>query len=781
MIKEHSSFPIQKLPLREKTKAWKEACVDGIVGREDSNNYGGKGRKETMMTCYGLYNSEYDENDLKYVTDPFNVADGFPARIQNFNIIRPKIDLLIGEESKRPMNIKVIQTNYDAVSKLQDTKKQLLLDYMMKYIGQSTDENGQPMTPPEIEKYMRKNYKSVAEQSAFHAIRYFKEKLNLNNEFLKGWKDALLSSEELYYVGEINGNPFVEQVNPVFCDYDMDPDLEFIEDGDWFLRRMDMSPAILYDRYYNLLKEKDLDAILSYVSEATSNVTKYGDGGNTIMWKEKFSNKIFDSEYSTSDGNTIPVYHAVWRSYKRVGFVTTVDPETGEETENMVSEDYKPIAGEAIRWEWLPEIWEGYKAGDDVYFGIGPVEYQHVSIDNPTNRKLPYCGAIYSNTNSKAKSLAQIMKPIQYMYIVLWYRLEVALARDKGKILTMDITQIPKGLGISVEQWMHYLGSLGVNFINPHDNGWDIVGREGGRASAYNQITSTDLTMSNVLAEYVQLMMKLEEMLGDICGVTKQRQGSIAQRELVGNVERSVIQSSHTTEPLFWKHNQVKRNVLNMLLDVVKHVASKKEKMALHYVFSDGERIFMELNDDLVYADLDVFCSDSTQESQNIDALKSLLQPAMSAGASLGEAAEVITGENISLIKEKLLEIDARRQANEQAASQQDQELMAAQLKLKQEELRIKEEDSIRQSATDLQVAAMSSANNNGEQTDPNDAELAMKKVQSAIDKANGELKIKEAALRESVRKNKRAEQQKDEELAIRRKQASRPTTTTKK
>jgi hypothetical protein len=46
--------------------------------------------------------------------------------------------------------------------------------------------------------------------------------------------------------------------------------------------------------------------------------------------------------------------------------------------------------------------------------------------------------------------------------------------------------------------------------------------------------------------------------------------GSISTSELVGNVERSVVQSSHITEPLFWVHNQCKRHALNMLLNTAK-------------------------------------------------------------------------------------------------------------------------------------------------------------------------------------------------------------------
>lgn len=199
-----------------------------------------------------------------------------------------------------------------------------------------------------------------------------------------------------------------------------------------------------------------------------------------------------------------------------------------------------------------------------------PIEYQHVSLDNPNSQKLPYCGAVYSATNSKPRSLVSILKPLQYMYIVLWYRLELAIARDKGKVVNMDVTQIPKSMGITVDRWLHYLSSVGVNFINPYDESWNVPGREGGKPAQFNQITSLDLTMSNVIAEYIQLMDKIEQLAGTITGITEQRQGAISASELVGNVERSVVQSSHITEPLFWVHNQCKRHVLNMLLNTAK-------------------------------------------------------------------------------------------------------------------------------------------------------------------------------------------------------------------
>lgn len=770
---------MQKIPRSKKTDEWQQECVDGIISREGSGFVGGTDRKGAMLTAYGLYNSEYNEDDLKYVTNPFKVEDGFPAKMQNFNIIRPKIDLLIGEESKRPFNVKVIQTNYDAVTKIQEEKKNLLLQYIQSYIGVQQDDQGQPITPPEIEKYMKYNYKTISEEAAFHSLNYLKEKLNLQNEFLKGWKDALISSEEIYYVGIVNGEPSLERVNPVNCDYDKDPDLEYIEDGDWFLRRMEMSPSTIHDRFFDMLSESDLDKIMAY-TEGRPTFSGGADSVNnsSIMYREKFSNKMLGNTNYDADGNMITVYHAVWRSEAQTGFLTSTDPETGETIETMVDEKYKPGPGEEIRWEYVPEIWEGYRAGEDVYFGIGPVDYQHVSIDNPSNRKLPYCGTIYSNVNSKPKSLVTIMKPLQYMYIILWYRLELALARDKGKVLTMDITQIPKGLGISVEQWMHYVSALGVNFVNPYDEGWDIPGREGGKPAQYNQMTAMDLSMANAIAEYINLMMKIEDMIGEISGVSKQRQGAITSNELVGNVERAVIQSSHITEPLFWSHNQVKKNALTMLLDAAKSIWSEKDTKKLHYVMNDSVRIFMDITDDFLYADHDIFLTDATKEEQNIQSLRSMLQPAMSSGATLLEAAEIITGENMSQIKKRLMDIDKTKAEMVAQQQQMQQQASEMEMQMRQEEMRIKEEDSIRKAETSLQVAiiqAHSNANGDTSEIDEEGNSLEYQKLMLQSEKIREDARLKEEQIKEAARKNRKAEEQKDVELQIRRTVANKP------
>ena len=661
---------------------------------------------------------------------------------------------------------------FSGKTQLQEEKKTLLTQYVMSQlgIGGETDKNGQPLTPPEIEKYMSHTYKTIAEETAYHALNYLTEKLNLKNEFIKGWRDGLIGGRELYYVGIINGEPTLERVNPMNCDFDKDPDLEFVEDGDWFVRRMEMSPSTIYDRFFDIMDESDLDRLLEYQDGNYAKGKASDVNYPSVMYKENFSRKFFDT--SESDASLITVWHATWRSYKKVGFLTTVDPETGEEDTVIVDETYtKPGENEKLEIDWIPEVWEGYRIAEDIYIGVGPVEYQHTSVENPSSRKLPYCGVIYSNANSRAKSLVNLMKPLQYMYIILWYRLELTLARDKGKVINMDITQIPKGLGIDVNQWMHYISALGVNFVNPYDEGWDIPGREGGKPSAMNQITDIDLTMGNVMAEYINLMAKVEEMIGEISGVTKQRQGSIQQRELVGNVERSVIQSSHITEPLFWNHNLAKRNALIMLLDVAKYAWGTQDSKKLHYIFNDTSRMFMEINKDFPYAELDVFLTDSTEESRNIESLRTLLQPAMQNGATLLEAANIISADNFTVIKKNLEEIDKKREQMIQAQQQAEQQQMQIQMQMDAEKNRIEEEDSMRKAQTQIIIEQMKQAGQQGGE----DKTMDFAKLEAQIQKQKEDAEIKRKQVEETIRKDKKAEMQRQQEIEIKRKVANKP------
>jgi hypothetical protein len=198
-------------------------------------------------------------------------------------------------------------------------------------------------------------------------------------------------------------------------------------------------------------------------------------------------------------------------------------------------------------------------------------------------------------------------------------------------------------------------------------------------------------------------------------------------------------------------------------------------------------RVFCAVTSEFLNADLDVFVIDSTKEARDIEALKTLLPFAVQNGATLLEAAEVITDDNVLRMKRQLAEIDERKaqiQA-EQAKMEQDAkaQLQQMQLDAQAEQNRITEEDSIRRAETQISVALInadskeSAAEGIGEDTNDNGIrdQIDLMKLKLQNDKQRIDAKHKEAQLAEQSRAAKVAERQKEQEIAIKRKVANKP------
>ena len=331
----NSRFPQQKLPLSKKNEKWQHDCVNYIIG-EGNIVSGGHNhtRFDELQQYYDLYNSIFDEKDFKKITNPFKVQDGFPATPQDFNIIRPKVDLLIGEETKRPLNFRVVRTSQEAASDLMETQKQMVLNYVQAAITarmspeeaqqfQQQLEEGSIMPPEEIAKYMDKDYKDVIENTAYHTLVYLREKLSMDNEFIKGWKDALIGGLEVYYVGVLGAEPYMERVNPMYFAFDKSPDLEFIEDGSWCCRKMRLPITEVYDRYYDKLTEKDLRKLEEMMSSVPAR--NLGQGSPLDDFKG-IQLHIYDNpEFDEKSQHCVNVWHCCWKSFKKIYYVTTMD------------------------------------------------------------------------------------------------------------------------------------------------------------------------------------------------------------------------------------------------------------------------------------------------------------------------------------------------------------------------------------------------------------------------------------------------------------------------
>src|SRR5690606_35741692 len=181
-----------------------------------------------------------------------------------------------------------------------------------------------------------------------------------------------------------------------------------------------------------------------------------------------------------------------------------------------------------------------------------------------------------------------LVKHHQYLYNVIMYRMELEIAKAKGKKMVMDLAQIPRSQGMNLEKWMYYFDTLGIAFINSFEEG---SGKFEGQVSQFNQFTAVDMSLSQAVGQYISILNKIEEQCETLMGVSRQRQGAISSNETVGGVERAVVQSSHITEPIFYKHNEVKKHVLTHLIKTAKVVYPNNKK--INYILDDMSRVMI--------------------------------------------------------------------------------------------------------------------------------------------------------------------------------------------
>jgi len=687
-------FPPQKLSSGKKTQKWAESCVEAGEDLAIFRSNGIRASYQNKVANYNLANDILDTADVEKVCNPMGIKGAnFPATMQNYPIANPKIDLLVGEERKRRFDWKARVGNDDAISDKEQELNQQLVKYITeKIIAENFDEKEVEKELAEMQKYHLYEFQDLRERTATHILKYLWSLLDLKEEFAKGFEDALIVGEEIYCSDIIGGEPILRKVNPLNLHTVRSGESPWIEDSDIIVEDGYHSPGKVIDNYHDYLTPKHIKEIDSGLTTAD------GDGMISIGEKEHSlvldglidtdqlgSGNRFYGEFWDSEGN-LRVTRVLWRSLKKVGTLTYYD-EDGSQEKTLVSEDYKvnKEAGEEIKWFWIGEWWEGTRIGKDIYIKMQPRDIQFRSTGNPSVCKPGYTGIAYNINTSRAKSLMDRMKPYQYLYNVFMYRTEMAFAKAKGRIATLDLAQVPDNW--SIDKWMHYA----------EVNGWAVRDSfkeakkgvaQGKLAGQMNvQSDTINLELGNYIQQHVMMLQFLESQLGDIAGVTKQRQGQIENRELVGNVERAVSQSSHITEKWFAIHNNVKKKALALLLDTARLAWGDGKDKKLQYMLDDMSTAMLTIDSaKFASAEYDIHISNASDDAELLQSMKGLAQAGMQNGMiDFAGIMDIYTTPSLSDMRRKIETKEKEKQQREQEQQQQAEKMQQEQLKAAQQ------------------------------------------------------------------------------------------------
>lgn len=632
---------------------------------------------EKMKVNYDLFNNIVDMKEFEYVCKPFGDGEELPARLKNRDILSNKIKVILGMESSRPFDYKVLAVNPEATTRKEQEEFNRIKDYvyslimgpiqvqleqrtMQESLGRELtaeerqqvqaqlEEELKALTPEEVKEYMKREHQDPAEVLGHRLLEFLKLKLFMKDVFNDGMKDVCNAAKEIYYVGEKGKEPYCCRINPMRFSHDLSPDQVFIEDGDWatYEYRMTFSEVI---NFFPELKPSEIDKL-------QNDFTDY--------YAVEFQDRVHDytkaeHHLNQREANTIQVIHGVWKSLREIKILTYSD-ENGDIQETIVDEYYElneSVGDINLESFWVPEVYEGYKIGSEIYARLRPVPGQFRDLDNIYESKLPYYGAVYDATNSVPTSLMDRGKAWQYYFNIIFYRLELIMASDKGKKVLMNINSIPDSADIDIKQFQYFFESTPFGWVNPNEEG---VG--------YNDVNTIakviDLSTASDMAKYVEILNFIKQECGEAMGVSKAMEAQVKQGEAVTNTQQNLIQNSYILEPLFSLHNRVKKNVLSALLEKAKVIYSTYKPRKLSYILDDLSTVVLDMDVNLLEnSTLGLFINDTSRAAEIKQTITQLAHAALqNQQVKLSDLITIIKEDSITVAEEKLKQSEENMQ-----------------------------------------------------------------------------------------------------------------------
>ncbi len=676
-------------------KQWYKDSIDSFIQinffsqDEDSSR-----SNKNLKVNYNLFNGIIDKKDFEYIYKPLGEETGdLPADFTNKDIISGKMKVLLGMELERPFAWRINAVNPEATTRKETAKFDKYREYViqqimspiqeqaeMKYAEQtkgsdlSKEEKDkiskviqqeiQAMTPPEVDHYMKRKHQDPAEIAMSQIFKYTIKEQKIQEKFNTGWKHSIISAAQIYWSGIINGKPVLKVVNPLDFYGDNLSEGDYIQDGEYAGVDLWLSPTAIIEMFDTLTDDE------------IRTIYELGTNGSSA---DELS---FDNENQI---NKIKVIHRTWKAIKQIGFLSYIDPETMTVEERIVDEGYRlnEEAGDVnIVWQNIPEVYEGYKIGHDIYKNLRPVPSQPKDMDNLYNVKLPYSGGFVDNMNSEATSLVDRIKLYQYYYNIIMYRIEMLMASDKGKILLLNMNLIPTSQKIGMKKFLAYLDKIKIGFMNPNEEG-----NRNGATEVATAAKEIDMSLISDIEKYIKLAEYIEARAGNAIGVTKEMEGRFGQYQAVKNAEQAIQQGSYIIEPYFDWHNNIKTATLTYFLELSAVAYSTNDIEALDYILDDFSREIIKVDKDLLsLSKFGFFVANSMDSVKVKEALNNLGLTAMqNQTIDMSDIVKIMKTDSITEAEE-LLEVAEERKRKETNAMEQQRLTHEKELKTLEDE-----------------------------------------------------------------------------------------------
>lgn len=727
-----TGFPQQMLSYKQKGPKWGKKCVDFADNRGTFMHVSAVQKSVLHKRInYDLVNMKVHKDDIAYVLNPNNLkASYIPDTIQHYPTLNAYLELLRGEAENRPFEWTAVVTNPNAISEIENQKKEAVYQSLQGLIqSQSTSDDDFQKRLQEQNDYFTYQYQDMREVRANRLMNHYNMQYDFRNIFdTEGFMDVLTSNEEYYSVDILGGEPYLEKIDPLELRIYRSGNSNRVEDADMIVWETYRNIGWVKDNYYDVLTKKDL----AYLNKLESG--NAGEADDDPLWNEQ--NAFMDPEWGNQlvsdphffsaalgeygyisgampfdgEGN-VRVLKVYWKSSRKIKKIKSYNSQTGEEEFHFYPETYVPnkVLGEEEEVFWVNEAWEGTKIGTDIYVNIRPRPIQYNSMSNPSRCHFGIIGQIYNIGKHHSPSMVDILKPYVYLFDATMDKLYKLLESNLGKLVEMDFAFTPDTW--KMDKLLHFakVNHLWVkNSFNEGKKG-NATGKIAG-ALNNNSSGVIDASVNTEIQFNIQLLDWLDTQMGKACGITPQRLGQISNRETVGGVERATLQSSHITESIFARHDNLKKRVLEAFIETAK-IALKGRKKKFEYILSDGARALETIDgDEFAECDYGIVVDSSQGTRMLMQKLDTLAQAGIQNQMfNFSTLMKLYSTDSISE-KIRMMEAAERRaeelqQQQQQIQQQMQQEQIEAEAQQKQLEMEQKEIQNQRDNETKILVA----------------------------------------------------------------------------
>jgi len=684
------SLPIQKLATKDKTATWfKECALEALsLAVRESNSIAMS--KEEKQINLNLYDGIIDKTELKKQFDTLKLfTKDYTPSFKNFAVVKDKIDVLYGEFIERNEEYGVAVTDYNSLSKKMEERRvlatNLLRDYLSKDNNLSEDEVRDRLAELKKDKFI-----STYEKATNKLLEIVKKTSGVGFLKSEGFREALTVADAIFYVGIRNDNVYVRKCDTLNTYVARLGNSNNVKDAEIIAEVRYLPLGKIFDEYGEYVDtDKMFKSILKNggtsggISSGTTEAQiamwhQIYDGDKTHgFFKEGMNQGL---ELTDSKGN-IRVADVTWKGYRKIFKRKYYEKGTGETLYDYKSEYYvaDEDAGEVLTPRFVTEWYRTTIIGGDNVVNHGVKEPRIPVSNNPFDSSSGYVGGYFNIGNNRAKSMVSMIAPFVYLINILHARAEDIVSKNMGKIIEMDLANIPDGW--TVNKVLTYMKIHGIRVKDSFKQGNKGIAQ--GKLAGHMNTSSTplDMEIGSSLQQILGMIANVESQISKITGITPQRLGSISSRELVGNVERSQVQSSNMTEYWFNRYEKIILDLNHVMFNTAKQLV--KQGVMFQAILDDHSYAIFDFEDDgFTDATIELFPVNSKKYRKLTNLLEQTLAQGLPNGqVSYAEIINIFKANNSFDMIAQVQKMEAVKERKAKQAEEQKQKSLLEQQK----------------------------------------------------------------------------------------------------